>query len=464
VDGRPGARVWTGGDAARQTSRVPPRTRYARSGELSIAYQVFGSGELDVVMAPGFVSHLEWAWQEPELRRFLERLASFSRLIVFDKRGTGLSDPVSGPALLEERVDDLRAVMDAAGSENAALLGVSEGGSMAMLFAAQHPERTRALVLYGATPRFTAAPDFPFGPDEAVMTGLLDAMVEHWGEGTALSAWAPSRAGDDGLRAWWGGLHRMGASPGMAARLFGMYPQADVRDVLPAIHVPTLVLHRRGDHLIRVEVARYLAERIPDARLVELEGDDHLFFVGDADAPLSEIEEFLTGVRPVASVVDRVLATVLFVDVAGSTELAARVGDAAWASTREQFLAAVRSELSRASGTEIDVAGDGLFATFGGPARAIRCAVAVRDAVAGLGLRVRAGVHAGEVQRERGGGISGLAVHIGARIMALAEPGEVLVSGTVKDLVVGSGLRFADRGTRSLRGVPGSWAVFAVED
>jgi pimeloyl-ACP methyl ester carboxylesterase len=440
----------------------PPTTRYARSGELAIAYQVVGSGDMDLVVAPGFVSHLEWAWQEPSLRQFLERLASFSRLILFDKRGTGLSDPVAGPATLEERVDDLRAVMDAAGSEQAAVLGVSEGGAMAMLFAAQHPERTRALVLYAATPRFTRAPDFPYGSDEAELVATFDRIAGRWGEGVAMGAWAPSRRNDASLRSWWGGLQRMGASPGMARRLFAMYPHADVRGILHAVHVPTLVLHRRGDRLIRIEVARYTAEHIPGARLVELDGEDHLFFVGDVDQPLAEIEEFLTGVRPAVVAPERVLATVLFVDVAGSTALAAQIGDVSWASTRTSFLAAARAELARYSGTEVDVAGDGLFATFTGPARAIRCAMAIRRSVGSLGLEVRAGVHAGEVQHEPGGGVSGLAVHIGARVMAEAEPGEVLVSGTVKDLVVGSGLEFAARGERTLRGVPGSWPVFAV--
>jgi pimeloyl-ACP methyl ester carboxylesterase len=441
---------------------VPPRTRYAHSGDLAIAYQVVGSGAIDLVLAPGFVSHLEWGWQEPDLQHFLERLAGFSRLILFDKRGTGLSDPVAGPATLEQRVDDLRAVMDAAGSEQAAVLGISEGGSMAMLFAAQYPERTRALVLYGATPRFTVAPGYPYGADEAAMSSMLANLVDHWGEGIALGAWAPSRKDDDSLRSWWGGMQRMGASPAMASRLFGMYPQADVRDILDVIHVPTLVLHRRGDRLIDIGVARYLAARIPDARLVELPGEDHLFFVGDVDEVLAEIEEFLTGSRPAPEVAERVLATVLFVDVAGSTELLARVGDPAWASTRARFLAAARRELGRHAGTEVDVAGDGLFATFTGPARAIRCAVAIREAAAALGLAVRAGVHAGEVEKDASGGVSGLAVHIGARVMAAAEPGEVLVSGTVKDLVVGAGLEFAERGRRALRGVPGTWSLYAL--
>ena len=443
---------------------MPPRTRYARSGDLSIAYQVVGSGDLDLVMAPGFISHLEWAWQQPDLRRFLERLASFSRLILFDKRGTGLSDPVPTPATLEDRVDDLRAVMDAAGAERPALLGVSEGGAMTMLFAAQHPERVRALVLYAAAPRLARAPDYPCGADPERMKGMLDGLVDRWGEGRLLGAWAPSRAQDDALRSWWAGLQRMGASPGMARQLFGMYPDADVRSILPAIHVPTLVLHRRGDHLIDIGVARYAAAHIPDARLVELDGEDHLFFTGDVQAPLDEIQEFLTGVRPVAAEPERMLATVMFVDVAGSTELLARVGDAAWARMRADFLRRAREDLARYGGREVDVAGDGLFATFGGPARAIRCAMAIRGSATAVGLRLRAGVHAGEVERDDAGGISGLAVHIGARVMAAADPGEVLVSGTVKDLVVGSGLQFADRGVRALRGVPGRWPVFAVAD
>jgi pimeloyl-ACP methyl ester carboxylesterase len=441
---------------------VSPTTRYARSGDLAIAYQVLGSGDLDLVLAPGFVSNVEWGWQEPALRRYLERLASFSRLILFDKRGTGLSDPVAGAATLEERVDDLRAVMDAAGSEQAALLGISEGGAMAMLFAAQHPERTRALVLYASTPRFTVAPDFPCGSTPAAMAALLDLIVQRWGSGAGLSAWAPSRGSDQALRSFWAGYQRFGASPGMARKLFDMYAEIDLRDILGAIHVPTLILHRRDDRLIRVGVARYLAEHLPGARLVELDGEDHLYFTGDVDAVLAEVEEFLTGRRPAPAPTDSVLATALFVDVAGSTALAARVGDVVWASMRAGFLESARRELARFSGTEVDVAGDGLFATFTGPARAVRCARAIGDAAAGIGLAVRAGVHVGEVQREDDGGVSGLAVHIGARIMAEAQPGEVLVSGTVKDLVVGSGLRFADRGTRTLKGVPGSWPLFAL--
>ncbi|MGY1618416.1 adenylate/guanylate cyclase domain-containing protein [Geodermatophilus sp. SYSU D00691] len=441
---------------------VLPRTRYARSGDLSIAYQVVGDGDLDLVMAPGFVSHLEWQWQEPSLRRFLEHLASCCRLILFDKRGTGLSDPVAGPATLEDRVDDLVAVMDAAGAHRAAVLGVSEGGSMAMLFAAEHPERTRALVLYGAYPRLTRAPGFPDGVDEATLAAVLADLAERWGEGAWLGLWAPSRRGDTALRSWWATLQRIGASPGMARRLFSLYPHIDVREILGAIRVPTLVVHRRGDRMVPVGVGRYLAEHIPEARLAEIDGDDHLYFVGDTTGVLATIEGFLTGGRPAAAPVSTVLATVLFVDVAGSTELAARVGDAAWTSMRHRFLLLARDELARYGGVEVDVAGDGLFATFDGPARALRCAVAVRAAAVAAGLTIRAGVHAGEVERTDGGGVAGLAVHIGARVMGEAAPGEVLASGTVKDLVIGSGLAFTERGVRTLRGVPGSWPVFAL--
>jgi class 3 adenylate cyclase len=294
------------------------------------------------------------------------------------------------------------------------------------------------------------------------MAAFLDRLVEHWGMGVGLGAWAPSRAKDEAMRAWWAEYQRLGASPGMARKLFDMYLEFDVRDILGAIHVPTLVLHRRGDRLIPVGVGRYVADHIPGARFVELDGEDHLLFTGDIDAPLAEIEEFLTGARPVPGMTDRVLATVLFVDVVGSTALAARVGDATWASMRAGFLAAARQELARHGGTEVDVAGDGLFATFTGPARAIRAAVAIREATGSVGLSVRAGVHVGEVQRDDGGGVSGLALHIGARVMAEAGPGEVLVSGTVKDLVVGSGLRFTAKGARTLRGVPGTWPLFAV--
>jgi pimeloyl-ACP methyl ester carboxylesterase len=441
---------------------VTSTIRYAHSGDLSIAYEVRGGGELDLVLLAGFVTHLEWIQQEPSHQHFRNRLAAFSRLIEFDTRGTGLSDPVTAPGTLEDLVDDLTAVMDAAGSRRAALLGVSQGASIATLFAARNPERTRGLVLYGATPRPMTAPDYPWGFDEVTLTRLLAGFVDSWGQGTALSFLAPSRADDPAFRNWSAAFERISASPAMARRQFEMWVHSDIRDVLNGIRPPTLVLHRRGDRFIPFEAGRHLAQSIPGARFVALEGNDHLPAVGDTEPLLAEIEEFLTGSRPPEPVADRVLAAVLFVDVAGSTPLAARIGDAAWAATRAAFLTAVRVELAHYSGTEIDAAGDGVFATFAGPARAVRCAVAIRRAVEALGIEVRVGLHVGEVERDDRGGVSGLAVHIGARIMAEAQPGEVLVSGTVKDLVVGSGLAFTGRGERTLKGVPGTWPVFAL--
>jgi pimeloyl-ACP methyl ester carboxylesterase len=442
---------------------VLPKTRYARSGDVAIAYQLFGHGEVDLVLLSGFVSHVEFCWQEPSMQRWLEGLASFSRVVMLDHRGWGLSDPGTGAATLEERVDDVRTVLDAVGSRQAALLGISEGGAVATVFAAQYPERTRALLLYGAAPRLMAGPEYPWGLDEATFRHLFDHFAELWGEGTALPRLAPSRVDDARFADWWAALERMGASPGRARRTFEMFTHIDIRDVLASVHVPTLVLHRRGDRMVPVEAGRYLAEHIAGSRLVELDGVDHLPYAGDTGRLLAEIEEFLTGSRLAHRWAgDRVLAIVLFVDIAGSTALIARVGDAAWAEKRARFLTAARRELDRYEGTEIDVAGDGLLASFTGPARAIRCAVAIRDDVLAEGLQIRAGVHAGEVERDEDGGVSGLALHIGARVMAEADPGEVLVSGTVKDLVVGSGLGFIDRGARELRGAPGTWPLFAV--
>jgi pimeloyl-ACP methyl ester carboxylesterase len=437
-----------------------PDIRYTKSGNLNIAYSVTGEGP-DLVIAPGFISHLEVGWEEPSLAHFYSRLASFRRVIGFDKRGTGLSDPTTHAPTLEECVDDLRSVMDAAGSERADVLGISEGGTMAMLLAAGHPERVSALVLYGTYARILEAPGYPGGVSEEALARLVEFSGKGWGQGIGLGAWAPTRRDDAQLRDWWARLQRLAASPGMVQSIFALYPDMDIRDVLPTIHVPTLVVHRRGDRMISIELGRYLAEHIPDAKLVELEGDDHLFFTGDSDTILDEIQEFLTGARSMPSP-ERVLSTVLFTDVVGSTERAVDLGDERWRELLRSHDERVRSQLERFQGREVNTTGDGFLATFDGPARAIRCGVAIRDVVGPLGLEVRAGVHTGEVEMGDGD-ISGIAVHLAARVAASAGAGEVLVSRTVVDLVAGSGLTFTDRGEHALRGVPGEWRLFAVE-
>ena len=438
-----------------------PKTRYAKSGDVHIAFQVVGEGPLDLVYVPGFVSHIEYEWEQPRAAKFLQRLASFSRLIRFDKRGTGLSDRVSGIPTLEQRMDDVRAVMDAVGSEKAALLGISEGGPMSLLFAATYPQRTSALILYGSYARRAWAPDHPCGVSEEEMQRVLDAMERDWGGPATIDTRAPSMAHDEGYRQWLGNYLRLAASPGAALAIMRMNMEIDVRHVLPAIRVPTLILHRTGERLTRVEQARYMAERIPGAKLVELPGMDHTPYAGDADAIADEVEEFLTGVRHRAEP-DRVLATVLFTDIAGSTERAVALGDHRWRELLETHHTLVRRELARFRGREIDTAGDGFLATFDGPARAIRCACAAGDAVRQIGIEIRAGLHTGECE-VMGDRVGGIAVHIGARVAALAAPGEVLVSSTVKDLVAGSGLEFEDRGTHLLKGIPGEWRLFSVQ-
>jgi pimeloyl-ACP methyl ester carboxylesterase len=438
-----------------------PETRYARSGDVNIAYQVTGAGPVDLVYVLGWVSHIDLLWEEPSSARFLERLASFSRLILFDKRGTGLSDRVADSDLptLEQRMDDVRAVMDAAGVERAALLGLSEGGPMCLLFAATYPERTAALVIIGSYARRVWAEDYPIGASREDYDAFLDEIRENWGGPVGLEVRAPSVAGDAAFRSWWASYLRMSASPGAAVALTRMNGEIDVRHVLPTIGVPTLLIHRTGDRSLPVEGSRYLAERIPGARLVELPGDDHLPWI-DQDGILDEIEEFLTGVRR-GPTPDRVLATVLFTDVVGSTERAATLGDRDWRELLARHHALVRSELGRWRGTELDTAGDGFLATFDGPARAIRCACAARDAVRDLGLEIRAGLHAGECE-VFGSTVAGIAVHIGARVAALAGAGEVLVSSTVRDLVAGSGISFDERGEHELKGVPEKWRIYAV--
>jgi len=440
-----------------------PETRYAKSGDVHIAYQVTGEGPLDLVHVPGFVSHIEAIWQHPRRAALLRRLATFSRLILFDKRGTGLSDRTSQIFTLEQRMDDVRAVMDAVGSERAALFGISEGGPMSLLFAATYPDRTTALAIYGGYARRAWAADYPFAWRDEDWAALFSNIEERWGtsRGIDMARWAPSLAGDERAREMAAAYMRAAASPGAVRAVMQMNREIDVRNVLPAVRVPTLIVHRSGDRWIRIEHARYMAERIPGAKLVELPGDDHTPVAGDSDRILDEVEEFLTRVRR-GPEPDRVLATVLFTDIVGATQRAAELGDRGWRELLEKHHALVRGELRRFRGREVDTAGDGFLATFDGPGRAIRCASAVVDAVRPLGLAVRAGLHTGECE-VIGEKLTGIAVHIGARVAALAAPGEVLASSTVKDLVAGSELRFRERGPQALRGVPGTWQLFAVD-
>lgn len=443
---------------------VKPETRYAKSGDVNIAYQVVGSGPLDLVLVPGWVSHVEWCWEEPGFARFLRSLASFSRLIHFDKRGTGLSDRVANDALptLEERMDDLRAVMDEVKSEQAALLGISEGGCMSALFATTYPERTTALVPYGGFAKWRRETDYPWALTREEHEKALEVFSKKWGKPIGLRLFAPSVSDDERFRSWWAQYLRLGASPGAAMVLYRMNLEVDIRHLLPTIRVPTLILHRKDDALMDVGGSRYMAKSIPDAKYVELQGADHLPWVGDVDSLVGEIQEFLTGVRQRYET-DRVLATVMFTDVVGSTEHAAALGDRGWKDLLESYHACVRQELDRFRGREVDTAGDGFFASFDGPARGIRCACAIREAVTTLGINIRAGLHTGECE-VMGEKIGGIAVHLGARVAENAQPGEVLVSSTVKDLVAGSGLRFTDRGVHTLKGIPGEWRLFSAEE
>jgi class 3 adenylate cyclase len=438
-------------------------TRYARSGDLRIAYQVHGDGPIDLLFAPGYLSHLEQNQWWPGYAAFLEKMAAFSRLIVFDRRGTGLSDRILALGSFEELMDDIGVVLDAAGSERAALFGGAEGGPMCALFAATFPERTSALVLGASYARRTWARDHPWGLDEDTQRRILDGYEDRWGRiGFGARALAPTLVDDDRFQVWYAQAQRFAGTPASAQAWFRVTMEIDVRDVLPAIRVPTLVIHRSGDRVIPVEAGRYLAQHIPDAKYVELAGDDHFPFVADIDAIVDEVEEFLTGSRR-AREPDRVLATVLFTDIVGSTQLAADLGDRRWTELLAEHHRLVRGELDRFRGKAVRVAGDGTLSTFDGPARAVQCACAIRDATQVLGLEVRAGLHTGEIELAQTG-IEGIAVHIGARVASLASAGEVLASSTVKDLVVGSGIEFTDRGSHELKGVPGEWHVHAVRD
>jgi len=436
---------------------MQPVTQYAKSGDVHIAYQAFGRGQLNLVMVPGFVSNIENYWEQPDLARFLHRLGSYARVVTFDKRGTGLSDRVAELPGLDQRMDDLRAVMDAAGMEQAALLGISEGAPLSILFAATYPNRCRSLVLYGSFSRFSY-----WFPTEQALADFFGYVEKAWGSGASVQRFAPSRANDAAFQAWWGRNERLGASPAAVAALMRMNSQINISGILPSVRVPTLVIHRASDKAISVEGGRDVANHIPDARFLEVPGVDHIFYVGDNATDIADaIEEFLTGARlPVA--VDRVPATVLFTDIVGSTDRAVTLGDRRWRDLLDSHHATIRRNLTRFRGHEIKTIGDGILATFDGPPRGVRCACTIVEEVRPLGTEIRAGLHTGECEMI-GGDVGGIAVHIGARVAALAGPGEVLVSSTVKDLVAGSGLRFADRGKRSLKGVPGDWHIFAVE-
>ncbi len=438
---------------------LPRQTRYAKSGEVNIAYQVVGAGPVDLVYVPGWVSHVELAWELPELAAGFERLASFSRLILFDKRGTGMSDPVPTSELptLEQRMDDVRAVMDAVGSERAVIFGASEGGNMSMLFAAAYPERTLGLCTFGSTARRLRTLDYPWAPSQEERLEAFAEVERQWTSGLDWEYMAPSLdpAGLEELSRY----YRRCASPGAALALMQMNTGVDVREVLPLIRVPTVVMHRTDDRDAKVEEGRYIASRIPGARFVEFSGADHAWWTRDRDAILDEVEELATGTRP-APQQDRFLATVLFTDLVRSTERLRELGDHDWAELLRRQQAAVRRELERFRGREIDTAGDGFFATFDGPARAIRCALAIREASRALGLDLRAGLHSGECET-LGDKVTGIAVHTGARIAALAAANEVLVSSTVCDLVSGSGISFEDRGEHDLKGI-GTRHLFAV--
>ena len=433
--------------------------RYTRSGDVNIAYQVTGEGPFDLVLIPGWFSHLEIDWELPAYAHFLERLGSFARLICFDKRGTGLSDRGVGLPDFETRMDDVRAVMDAAGSESAALFGYSEGGPMSVLFSATYPERTRALVLYGTyAKRCDPDESYPWAPTREERARIAAELERTWGENVDMRTMAPNA--DSALAAWFQRRGRAGLSPAGARDLILMNSDADVRELLASVGCPTLVVHRTGDLDVRVEEGRYLAEHIRHARFVELAGDDH-FVAVDADQILDEVEEFLTGTRP-APPSDRMLTTILFTDLVGSTERVEDLGDARWTALLDEHHAAVRRELDRFDGEEIDTAGDGFLAAFDGPARSIRCALEIRRALRALELDVRAGIHTGEVERRAGDKPRGIAVHVAARIASLAGPGEVLVSSTTHDLVAGSGLVFEDHGEHDLKGIEGRRKVFAA--
>ena len=434
------------------------QVKYAKSGDVHIAYRVFGDGPRDIVLIPGTLSHVEFLWEVPYNEHLLKRLTAFARVIVFDKRGQGLSDRVA-EFTLEERIDDVRAVMDAAGSERATIYGWSEGGPMCLMFAATYPHRTSALILFGS---FASMREEPWGVTPERLDRFLGALDKHWGEGVLIHLNAPSRSKDPAFLQWFSKIERSAASPGSVITLMRANYELDVRPLLPTIHAPTLILHRVGDALTPVIAGRYLAAHIPGAKYIEMSGTDHMVTDQETqDFIADEIEEFITGTRRHLEP-DRVLATVMFTDIVRSTERAAELGDARWRELLGSYYAVLRKELTAFRGHEVNTAGDGLLATFDGPNRAIRCACSARERLRPLGLQVRSGLHTGECELI-GDDVGGIAVHIAARVAASAAPDEVLVSSTVRDLVAGSGLRFDDRGMHALKGVPDQWRLFLVQ-
>jgi class 3 adenylate cyclase len=439
---------------------MTPETKYAKSGDLNIAYQVVGDGPLDLIYVMGWISNIELFWEEPSMNHFLNYLASFSRLILFDKRGTGLSDKVLQLPTLEQRMDDVRAVMDAVASKKAALFGVSEGGPMCALFAATYPERTSALIMYGSYAARIWSLDYPWAPTVEQRQMFYDVLKQGWGGVTDLDTLAPSMIRDVRFRQWWAAYLRRSASPADALALAQMNTQIDIRNILPAIHTPTLIIHRTGDMDSNVEGSRYMSTKIPGARYVELPGNDHLPWVGDSQKLLNEIELFLTGELHEPQE-ERILATLLFTDIVGSTELATSLGDANWHYLLNRHHEIVRKELMLYKGHEITTTGDGFLAAFDGPARAIRCGCAIRDTLKQLDIIIRVGLHTGECELI-GDNIGGIAVHLCSRVMSKATDGEVLITRTVKDLVAGSGIQFERRGNHVLKGIAGEWELFSV--
>ena len=433
---------------------------YTDSGGISIAYSVHGDGPLTVVAAPGFVSHQEVLPELPEVSRGMGRMASFCRLIVFDKREQGLSDRVGRPPTIEEMVDDLRAVMDATETERAAIFGISEGAAAALMFAALYPNRCTHLAIWGGYARLARAPDYPDGVPPEGLDQWAGTLRRNWGGPVSLSVFAPSRADDPVVQDWWAHLLRAGTSPSSVAALMSLYKELDVREALPLIAAPTLVMHRSDDVPVPIALGRYVADGIQGARFVEFEGSDHLLWTENAEAVIDEVEEFLTGTRQVRPP-ERMLATVLFTDIVESTRRAAELGDRGWREVLDRHDAMVRDMVGRNQGRVVKSTGDGVLATFDGPTRAIEAGREIVEGVPALGIQVRAGLHSGECER-RGEDLGGMAVHIGARVSARADASEVLVSSTLKDLVVGSGIEFEDRGTVELKGVPGEWRLYAV--